>query len=173
MKAAAAFFGKTTLSELDRETVLAGAVELRRACGDRSLLRALHFFDENRRVDAMTAALKKINAAGGDRRAFHDYLDLVNESGDSSWELLQNVYPPKNPSAQGLSVALALSRDYFKKRGLRGACRVHGGGFAGTIQSYLPLDALEEYRRGMEAVFGEGSVTALRIRPLGAVELEW
>ena len=176
MKAAAAFFGKDTLSELDRETVLAGAAALRRACGDRGLLRALHFFDENRRVDAMTAALKKLDApssaagaAGGS--AFFEYLDLVNESGDSSWELLQNVYPPKDPAAQGLCVALALSRDHFRKRGLRGACRVHGGGFAGTIQAYMPLDALEAYRRDMEAVFGEGAVTALRIRPLGAVEL--
>jgi galactokinase len=171
MKAAAAFFGKETLSELDRGTVLSRAAELRRACGDRSLLRALHFFDENRRVDAMTAALKKMDAEEGGQSAFYDYLDLVNESGDSSWELLQNVYPPANPAAQGLGVALALSRDHFRKRGFRGACRVHGGGFAGTIQAYMPLDALEAYRRGMEDLFGEGSVTALRIRPLGAVEL--
>ncbi|MDR1617423.1 MAG: galactokinase [Treponema sp.] len=182
MKAAAAFFGKETLSELDRETVLSRAAELRGACGDRGLLRALHFFDENRRVDTMTAALKKMDAAeraghdAGQRAgqsAFYDYLDLVNESGDSSWELLQNVYPPANPAAQGLGVALALSRDHFRKRGLRGACRVHGGGFAGTIQAYMPLDALEAYSRDMEALFGEGSVTALRIRPLGAVELVW
>jgi galactokinase len=188
MKAAAAFFGKETLSELDRETVLAGAAELRGVCGDRSLLRALHFFDENRRVDAMAAALKKMaatedaagHAAGqSGHAAFFDYLDLVNESGDSSWELLQNVYPPANPAAQGLGVALALSRDCFRKQGLRGAgrdrcaCRVHGGGFAGTIQAYMPLDALGVYRRRMEAVFGEGAVTALRIRPLGAVELTW
>jgi galactokinase len=173
MKAAAAFFGKDTLSELDRETVLSRAAELRGACGDRSLLRALHFFDENRRVDAMTAALKSMDVPEGaaGRSAFYDYLDLVNESGDSSWELLQNVYPPGDPASQGLGVALALSRDYFRKQGLRGACRVHGGGFAGTIQACMPLDALEAYCRRMEAVFGEGSVTALRIRPLGAVEL--
>jgi galactokinase len=177
MKAAAAFFGKETLSELDRETVLSGVAELRGACGDRSLLRALHFFDENRRVEAMTAALKKMDAEGAGhdagQSAFYDYLDLVNESGDSSWELLQNVYPPANPAAQGPGVALALSRDHFRKRGLRGACRIHGGGFAGTSQAYMPLDALEAYRRRMEEVFGRGSVTALRIRPLGAVELVW
>ncbi|MDR2160424.1 MAG: galactokinase [Treponema sp.] len=183
MKGAAAFFGKDTLSELDRGTVLSRAAELRRACGDRSLLRALHFFDENRRVDAMTAALKKMDTAeenalrqaghSAGQQAFYDYLDLVNESGDSSWELLQNVYSPQNPAAQGLGVALALSRDHFRKQGLRGACRVHGGGFAGTIQAYMPLDTLDAYRRKMEDVFGEGSVTALRIRSLGAVELTW
>jgi galactokinase len=191
MKAAAAFFGKSVLGELDRQTVLAGAAELRKALGDRALLRAIHFFDENQRVDAMAAALADIDHAGGSavgdsavgdsavgdsaakQRALGRYLELVNESGDSSWELLQNVYSPRSPNAQGISVALALSRDFFRRQQIQGACRVHGGGFAGTIQVYLPLDALDAYRAGIEAIFGSGSVTVLRIRPVGAVELKF
>ncbi|MDR1252467.1 MAG: galactokinase [Treponema sp.] len=174
MKAAAAFFGKSVLSELDRETVLAGASELRKAAGDRALLRAIHFFDENERVDAMTAALDAMDKAGGTeerQRALDRYLELVNESGDSSWELLQNVYSPRHLEVQGLSAALALTKNFFRKNKLRGASRVHGGGFAGTIQVYLPLDTLTAYRTMIETVFGPGSVTALRIRPLGSIEL--
>jgi galactokinase len=178
MKAAAGFFGKSVLGELDRETVLAKAADLRRQAGDRALLRALHFFDENDRVEAMTRALERAADAksGGPRlQAIDDYLRLVNESGDSSWELLQNVYTPRRPAEQGLSLALALTKRFLRKgpASPRGACRVHGGGFAGTIQAYIPLDALDAYGAEMEAVFGPGSVTALRIRPLGAVELAW
>jgi galactokinase len=176
MKAAAAFFGKTVLGELDRETVLAGAMDLRKASGDRALLRAIHFFDENERVDAMAAALAGMEKAAGTeekQRTLDRYLELVNESGDSSWELLQNVYSPRSPAAQGLSVALALSKDFFRRQKLRGACRVHGGGFAGTIQVYLPLDAMTAYRARIEAVFGPGSLTLLRIRPCGAIELRF
>jgi galactokinase len=176
LKAAAAFFGKSVLAELDRETVLAGAADLRKAAGDRALLRALHFFDENERVDAMSAALLDMDAAAGTeakQRALNHYLELVNQSGDSSWELLQNVYSPRGPEAQGVSVALALSRDFFRAQKLRGACRVHGGGFAGTIQVYLPLDALDACRARIEGVFGPGSLTPLRIRPQGSIELKW
>jgi galactokinase len=179
MKAAAAFFGKSVLAELDRRTLLDNAAALRKAAGDRALLRAIHFFDENDRVDAMVGALEALGSATGvegKQRALDRYLALVNESGDSSWELLQNVYPPHKPAEQGLSAALALSRDFFRQQGLPGgsgaACRVHGGGFAGTIQAYVPLDRLEAYRSRLEAVFGPGSVTSLRIRPLGAVELK-
>jgi galactokinase len=181
MRAAAAFFGKSVLGELDRETVLAGAADLRKAAGDRALLRAIHFFDENLRVDSMAAALADMDKADGEakQRALCRYLDLVNESGDSSWELLQNVYAPHSPAAQGVSVALALSRNFFRSQklyaasGCAGACRVHGGGFAGTIQVYLPLDAVASYTARLEAVFGAGSVTVLRIRPLGSVELQF
>ncbi|MDR2435365.1 MAG: galactokinase [Treponema sp.] len=176
MKAAAAFFGKATLSELDRETVLAGAAELRKAAGDRAVLRAIHFFDENERVDAMSAALDAMDKAAGTeekQRALNRYLELVNESGNSSWELLQNVYSPRSPAAQGLSLALALSNNFFRRCELRGACRVHGGGFAGTIQAYLPINAMAAYRAMIETVFGPGSLTPLRIRPLGSIELHF
>jgi galactokinase len=176
MKTAAAFFNKSALGELDRQTVLAGAADLRKAAGDRVLLRAIHFFDENERVDAMAAALAdmdKAALAAEKQRALAGYLDLVNESGNSSWELLQNVYSPRSPETQGISAALALSRQFFRGQKLRGACRVHGGGFAGTIQVYIPLDAVNAYRAAIETVFGRDSVTVLRIRPVGSIELKF
>jgi len=174
MKAVASFFGKSVLGEIDKETVISRAAEVRKSLGDRALLRAIHFFEENARVDAMTAALIEMeNAAAlaAKQQALNSYLELVNESGDSSWELLQNVYSPHRPETQGIGAALALTRNFFRRQKLRGACRVHGGGFAGTIQTYIPLDAADAYRTAIEAVFGTGSLTILRIRPIGSVEL--
>ncbi|GBU26899.1 galactokinase [Treponema sp. R8-4-B8] len=176
MKSVAAFFGKSVLSELEKETVLSRAAEARKSLGDRAFLRAIHFFNENERVDAMTAILQemeKTTTAAEKQRLLSLYLDLVNESGDSSWEFLQNVFSPTRPKDQGIACALALTKDFFRKQKLRGACRVHGGGFAGTIQAYVPLDAMNAYRAYIEAVFGAGSLTVLRIRPRGAVELEF
>jgi galactokinase len=166
MKAVAGLFGKEVLREITLEQVLDRAAEIRKAAGDRALLRAIHFFNENRRVDAMFAALEN-----NDIRRF---LDLVNRSGDSSGELLQNIYSPRQPAEQGVSTALALTRNFIaaEAAGL-GACRVHGGGFAGAIQAYMPLDRMAAYRRRMEAVFGNGAVTELRIRPVGAAELRF
>jgi galactokinase len=172
MKAIAAHFGKDVLRETDENEVLARAGELRNIAGDRALLRAMHFFNENRRVDAMLDALERLGTAyspGARDAALASYLALINESGDSSWELLQNVYTPRRSGEQGVSLALALTRNFLG--GGAGACRVHGGGFAGTIQSCIPLDALERYRERMDGVFGAGSVTPLRIRPIGAEEL--
>ncbi|MDR2181698.1 MAG: galactokinase [Treponema sp.] len=175
MKSVAAFFGKEVLRECTEETVEARAAEIRRECGDRALLRALHFFDENQRVDAMTAALEKLDAAQGPaskRGAIAEYLRLINESGDSSWELLQNVYSGRNVREQGASLALVLTRDFLRAEAAApGACRIHGGGFAGTIAAYIPRTALQNYRKIMDAVFGAGSVVPLRIRPIGAEEL--
>ena len=177
MKAAAGFFGKTVLRELDEETFLSCPEDLRKAVGDRAILRALHFFNENRRVDAMMAALENLNAIPPDapppekKKLMETFLALVNESGDSSWELLQNIYSPKNPGEQGVSLALALTKNFLGKRS--GACRVHGGGFAGTIQVYLPLNRLQEYRNLMEGIFGNGTLTVLRIRSQGAIELDF
>ena len=162
MKAVAAFFGKTVLQELDIQTVLAHAKELSRRLGDRAVLRALHFFNENERVKAMREALI--------RKDMRCYLALVNESGDSSWELLQNVYSPSHSSSnQSICFALALTRQFLGK-GL-GACRVHGGGFAGTIQTYLPEDRVASYREYIDDVFGAGSLIELNIRDYGVVEL--
>ena len=174
MKSVAAFFNKQVLRELDKETVLSRAAEIRKEKGDRALLRSFHFFDENTRVDVMTKALTDMEstaATTAKQEVLNRFMDLANESGDSSWELLQNVYTSANPESQGVSIALALSRDFFRRKNLRGVCRVHGGGFAGTIQAYVPLDAVDEYRANMEAVFGKGAVTPLRIRSVGAVEL--
>jgi len=176
MKSVAAFFGKSVLSELEKETFLARAAEVRKSLGDRAFLRAIHFFNENERVDAMTEALLEMEKAAttaDKQRVFSRYLDLVNESGDSSWELLQNVFSPTRPKDQGIGSALALTKNFFRKQKLRGACRVHGGGFAGTIQTYVPVDAMNAYRAYIEAVFGTGSLTVLRIRSRGAVELEF
>jgi galactokinase len=174
MKAVAVFFGKSVLREIDKETVISRAAEVRKSLGDRALLRAIHFFDENVRVEAMTAALIEMEnaaASAAKQQAMNSYLELVNESGDSSWELLQNVYSPHHPETQGISAALTLTRNFFRKQKLRGACRVHGGGFAGTIQTYISLDAIDAYRTAIETVFGAGSLTILQIRPIGSVEL--
>jgi len=176
MKSVAAFFGKPVLSELEKETFLTRAAEVRKSLGDRAFLRAIHFFNENERVDAMTETLLEMEKAAttaDKQRVFSRYLDLVNESGDSSWEFLQNVFSPTRPKEQGIGSALALTKDFFRKQKLRGACRVHGGGFAGTIQAYVPVDAMNAYRAHIEAVFGAGSLTVLRIRAKGAVELEF
>ena len=96
------------------------------------------------------------------------YLALVNESGNSSWELLQNIYAPANPTEQGVSLALAVSRAFLRNLG---AARVHGGGFAGTIQAYVPLSSLESYLGEIEPIFGKGAVTVLRVRQTGVTEL--
>jgi len=174
MKSVAAFFGKTVLREINMEILTGSAKEIRKTLGDRALLRAIHFFDENVRVDAMTETLQEMEkTASGSlkQKSLCQYMDMVNESGDSSWELLQNVFSPGCPRNQGIAAALALTKDFFRRQKIRGACRVHGGGFAGTIQAYLPKDAFKTFRARIESVFGEGSVTPLRIRPVGAAEL--
>jgi galactokinase len=171
MKALAAFFGKSVLREINADMVRDNAAALRKRLGDRAILRALHFFNENKRVDALLECLLRVEGApepAGREAALGRFLALVNESGDSSWELLQNIYPPGRSGDQGISLALALSRDFL---GNIGACRVHGGGFAGTIQAYIPTAGLEPYRKEMEAVFGLDAVTPLLIRPAGAVEI--
>jgi galactokinase len=191
MRGVARFFGKTVLRELDAAAVLGRAAELRAALGDRAILRALHFFGENDRVEAMRKTLEKVDAEPAleqKRAALARYLELVNASGASSRELLQNIYSPQNPREQGISLALALTEQFLAAEAARsggagsgvssgagngvsnGASRVHGGGFAGTIQAYIAREALDRYRTAMEAVFGDGSVTVLRIRPVGAVE---
>ena len=170
----ARFFGKSFLREIELSQVFSAASQIRKSLGDRALLRAIHFFNENRRVDAMAALLEELAAAAQPqkREIMARFLDIVNESGNSSWELLQNVYSPRNTYEQGLSLALAASREFFREHGFRAACRVHGGGFAGTVQAYIPAAGLEGYRTRMDALFGRGSLAVLRIRPVGAVELK-
>jgi galactokinase len=174
MNAVARCLGKSFLRETTLDAVLANAAKIRGEAGDRALLRAIHFFNEDRRAAAMAEALEELNAASGaDAKtwAMARFLELVNESGDSSWELLQNMYAPQDPRVQGIAVAVALTREFFRAHVSGGACRVHGGGFAGTIQAYIPAALFDRYRERMETVFGAGAVTALRIRPLGAAEL--
>ncbi|MCL1814694.1 MAG: galactokinase [Treponema sp.] len=171
MKAVAAFFGKEALQECKKKAVEKQAAEIRQKLGDRALLRAFHFFDENQRAADMHAALENLAVSSLKNKAIAKYLRLVNESGDSSWELLQNIYSVQNVNEQGIAVALALTRNFLRTRSLPGACRVHGGGFAGTIQAYIPSPALEDYRTVMDGIFGAGSVSVLRIRSVGTEEL--
>ena len=161
MKAVAAVFGKSVLREVDEDAFFARLGEVRAAAGDRAALRAMHFFADNRRVAEQVAALRS-----GD---FDAFLRLVNESGRSSWLYLQNVVPTGATVHQELAAALALAAKLLNGRG---ACRVHGGGFAGTIQAFVPLDLLESFRAGMEAALGEGSCHVLSIRPEGGILLE-
>ena len=174
MRAVAGFFGKSYLREIDLSMVLSHAAGIRGSLGDRALLRAIHFFAEDLRAAEMAVLLETLETAAscGERRpAMERFLDLVNESGDSSWELLQNMHSPRNPGEQGLSLALAVSREFFRANGLRAACRVHGGGFAGTVQAYVPVDGLEGYRARMDSLFGPGSLAVLKVRRAGAAEL--
>ena len=161
MKAVAAVFGKDVLREVNETDFLAQLPAVRAKAGDRAALRALHFFAENRRVTAQVDALR-----AGDFEAF---LRLVNESGRSSWLYLQNVVPTGATAHQELALSLALAQRLLNGRG---ACRVHGGGFAGTIQAFVPLELLDAFKQGMEAVLGEGSCHVLSIRPEGGILLE-
>ncbi|MEI6875188.1 MAG: galactokinase family protein [Spirochaetota bacterium] len=157
MRAVARLLGATELRDIDSDDLESRGPEIRSALGDRALLRALHFVAENKRVEAMVAALAK--------GRFRRYLGLVRSSGDSSWRLLQNLVSGRNPAEQALCVALVLSERFLGKRGV---ARVHGGGFAGTIQAYVRKDISREYRRYMESWFGAGSVIELVIRSKGA-----
>ena len=134
--------------------------ELRATCGDRAVLRAFHFFNENQRVGLQRATLKK-----GD---FEEFFEYVNDSGESSYKYLQNLYSNSNVAEQGLSLAIAVTKNFLGKSG---ACRVHGGGFAGTIQCYIPNDRLDAYCTMIEAIYGENSCVPLKIRPVGGYEL--
>lgn len=161
MKSVAAYFGKEVLRDTDEDAVLAAIPALREKVGDRAILRALHFFAENRRVAAQKAALK-----AGDLDTF---LANVIASGRSSFCYLQNVYTTKNVSEQGLSLALCLAERVLS--GKRAAWRVHGGGFAGTIQAFVPTEDVAEFRAVMDAAFGEGRCMVLRVRPEGALRV--
>jgi galactokinase len=161
MKQAAACFGKKILSQVDEAEFYSRIPAVRASAGDRAVLRAMHFFAENRRVREEAGALK-----AGD---FESFKRLVLESGHSSFEYLQNVYSPSHVSEQGVSVALALCERLLAPKG--GAWRVHGGGFAGTVQAYVPDGFLTEFTREMEAVFGPGSCLPLAVRPVGGTQI--
>ena len=159
MRSVALFFGKEYLSEVGADEFFQSIGRLRGA-GDRAILRAIHFFEENERVEKQAAALDR-----GDTAAF---LDLVMESGRSSMAYLQNVYSANDHSRQGLTLALALTE---KALGKAGAWRVHGGGFAGTILAFVPDGLKEKYDREMSFVFGEGCCHFLNIRREGGGEI--
>ncbi len=161
MKSVAKYFGKEYLRQLDKGTVLANVEKLREATGDRAILRAIHFFNENERVTTQADALRE-----GDVLKFLDY---VIKSGNSSFMYLQNVFTTKNVGEQGLSLALAITDSTLNGKGC--AYRVHGGGFAGTIQAFVKLELVEEYRKAIDSAFGQGACHVLRIRPDGAIKV--
>ena len=161
MKSVAAHFGKSVLREVSAEDVISAIPELREKVGDRAILRALHFINENKRVADQVTALK---ADDIDR-----FFKGVLESGRSSFCYLQNVYTTKNVSEQGLSLALCLADNYLSDK--KAAFRVHGGGFAGTIQAFVPADHVEGFRQLMDAAFGIGACLILRVRRDGAIRI--
>lgn len=154
------WFGKTVLREVPEDEFYVNLPALRSAVGDRAVLRAMHVYDDNRLVEQEVAALRL-----GDFPAFLRY---VNQSGDSSQLRLQNVIPAGAAEHQEVALALALARRLL---GGEGACRIHGGGFAGTIQAFVPNDRMDAFRTGMEAVLGAGSCHVLSVRPFGGMEL--
>ena len=160
MEKAAAVFGKKVLRDVDENEFMDSISLVREKAGDRAVLRAIHFYNENRRAEAEVKALTAND--------FDSFKKLVIESGYSSYMYNQNVFTTKNPQSQGVSVALAMCESILKGRG---AWRVHGGGFAGTIQAFVPLDLLKEFSTRIEAVYSEGSCHILSIRPFGGIRL--
>jgi galactokinase len=161
LKAICAHFGKEVTTEIEEADFYAAIPALREKCGDRAVMRAIHEYNENRRVPQQVAALEK-----GD---FDTFLRLTKESGFSSWMYLQNVIPAGYVSQQAMAVALGLCEHYLMGRG---AYRVHGGGFAGTVQAFVPYDILDSFVKGIDAALGEGACHVLSIRPHGGVEME-
>ena len=159
IKAVAQYFGKEVLTQIEEKDFFDAIPQLRKRCGDRAVLRAVHFYQENKRVPRQVEALER-----GD---FEEFLRLIKESGYSSYMYLQNVIPAGYKEHQDVAVALALCEHFLNGRG---AYRVHGGGFAGTVQAFVPFDILESFRVGMDAVLGEGACHVLSIRPQGGVE---
>lgn len=161
MKAIAAYFGCENLRQIAKADIMLNINLLREKFGDRAVLRAIHFYDENERVDKLVHALKQGN--------FNDFLGSVKESGDSSYKYLQNIYACSDVKHQCLSIALNVA-EYSLHR--KGACRVHGGGFAGTIQAFVPTNDLQQFKMNIEKVFGAGSCHVLVVRPIGGTKVE-
>ena len=161
MKSVAKLLGQEVLRGISEEKIVASAKEIREKLGDRALLRALHFLRENDRVEEARDALK--------REDLSRFFEIILKSGRSSFQYLQNVYTNQKVDEQGLSLALALTDGALSGKDC--AFRVHGGGFAGTIQAFVKNEYLDEYMVLMNSVFGEGAAMPLNIRPMGAVRL--
>ena len=161
IKAVAAYFGKEVLTQIDEADFYANIPALRQACGDRAVMRCIHFYQENARVPRQVAALRE-----GD---FETFLSLTKQSGYSSYMYLQNVIPGGCKAHQDVAVALALCEHFLNGRG---AYRVHGGGFAGTVQAFVPFDILDAFVAGVDGILGSGACHVLSIRPQGGVEME-
>ncbi len=161
LKQLCGFFGKDVLRDIPEDTFFAAIPQLRHRVPDRALLRAIHFYQENKRVFRQVEALKQGN--------FDSFLTLLKESGRSSWMYLQNITPTGAIAHQDVALALALCDNLLAGRG---AFRVHGGGFAGTVQAFVPMDMLETFQNGIEAVLGQGSCHVLRIRAEGGIRVK-
>lgn len=161
MKEVARAFGGKVLREFTKQKVFDNIPYLRSRVNDRAILRAVHFYDDDRRVVEQVQALEN--------GRFEEFMRLVTDSGYSSWMLCQNCYSHKNIEEQGVSVALAITENLLKGKG---AWRVHGGGFAGTIQAFMPNELLMTYLEKMKAVFGEKACYELMIRPAGTIKIE-
>lgn len=163
MHTVAAFFGKQYLSQISEEEVIASAAAIREKCSDRAFLRALHFFEENKRVAELEQMMLTKDREG--------FLNLIRSSGNSSWKWLQNCFLASDHAHQDITVALALTELYLAKCG--GACRVHGGGFAGTIAVYLPREYTNDYIGYIERLLGKGSAFLIHVRRQGACRLDF
>lgn len=160
LKEICAYFGKNVLREVNEDDFYAALPQLRAKVGDRAVLRAIHVYDDNRRVEEEVAALRR-----GD---FNAFLACVKKSGLSSWRCLQNVIPAGYTRNQEVALALMMAEHLLDGRG---ACRVHGGGFAGTIQAYVPTDMLHRFKSEMDRALGDGACHVLSIRPVGGTRL--
>ena len=161
LKAVCRHFGKEHLRDVSEEEFYENIAEVRKATGDRAVLRAIHVFNENKRAEKQTEALLQGN--------FEGFLKLVTQSGISSWQLLQNVVPAGRTHNQEVAYALAVAQQLLLGRG---ACRVHGGGFAGTIQAFVPTDMVAHFRTGMENAIGAGRCHIMTIRKEGGILAE-
>lgn len=160
MKLVAAQFGKKVLREVDEEIFYESLGKLRSVCSDRAILRAAHYYGDNKRVGKEVEAL--------DAKDFTCFLQLVKESGKSSAQLLQNLYSAKKTDEQGIPLALMVGERIL---GEKGACRVHGGGFAGTMQAFVPNEFVDSYQKAMVSLFGEGCCYVLSIRSTGGCQV--
>ena len=161
MKAVCEYFGKDVVTEIPEADFYAAIPALREKCGDRAVMRVIHEYNENRRVPQQVTCLENND--------FEGFLRLTKESGFSSWMYLQNVIPAGYVKQQAMAVALGLCEHYLQGKG---AYRVHGGGFAGTVQAFVPFELLESFRAGIDGALGEGACHVLSIRPQGGVEME-
>ena len=161
LKEICACLGREVTTEIPEAEFYAAIPRLRQVCGDRAVMRAMHEYNENRRVPEQVACLEN-----GD---FQGFLRLIRESGFSSWMYLQNVIPAGYVRQQPVAVALGLCEHYLRGKG---AYRVHGGGFAGTVQAFVPFELLDAFRAGIDAALGQGACHVLSIRPQGGVEME-
>lgn len=161
MKSIASYFGKNVLKELNENDVLENINSLREKYGDRAVLRAFHFYEENIRVKTAAEALKNHD--------FNSFLDNISKSGNSSYKYLQNVFTTHDITHQNVSIALCISEMVLGDEG--GVARVHGGGFAGTIQAFVKNEFVSKYKDSMDSVFGEGACAVLKIRNYGGIRV--